>query len=80
MDIGGDWREWKIGAVTEVLTPQAQYECTNLPNEKSEVGEIDRRARQLRDAAAFSEDGRTYLFSRFAEKQGIAGAEVMLTP
>ena len=80
MDISGDWRTWRIGDVTEVLTPQASYECTNLPNEKSEVGEIDRPARQLRDPAIFSEDGKTYLFYTFCGEQGIAGAEVTLTP
>jgi hypothetical protein len=80
MDISGDWLSWKIGDVTEVLTPQAPYECTNLPNEKSEVGEIDRPARQLRDPAIFSEEGKTYLFYTFCGEQGIAGAEVTLTP
>ena len=30
VDIGGDWREWRVGLITEVLTPQAPYECTTF--------------------------------------------------
>jgi hypothetical protein len=78
--LDGDWRSWRIGGVSEVLTPQAPYECLHLPNEKSQVGEIDRPARQLRDPAVFREDGRTYLFYTFCGEQGIAGAEVAFTP
>jgi hypothetical protein len=78
--LAGDWRAWRIGEVSEVLTPQAPYECLNLPNEKSAVGEIDRPARQLRDPAVFREGGRTYLFYTFCGEQGIAGAELTFTP
>ena len=76
MDIRGDWREWRVGDTTEVLSPDEPYECVNLPNEKSAVGEIDHPARQLRDPAVFRESGRTYLFYTFCGEQGIAGAEV----
>jgi hypothetical protein len=80
MAMSGDWREWRVGKVSEVLTPQSRYECPDLPNEPSEVGEIDRPARQLRDPAVLREDGRTYLFYTFCGEQGIAGAEVGLVP
>jgi len=60
--------------------PQAPYECLDLPNEKSEVGEIDHPARQLRDPAVLREDGKTYLFYTFCGEQGIAGAEVSFVP
>lgn len=76
MATSGDWREWRIGAVEQVLTPEAAYECPGLPNEPSAVGEIDRPARQLRDPVVFREDGRTYLFYTFCGEQGVAGAEV----
>jgi len=76
----GDWKEWRVGEITEVLTPQAPYECLSLPNEPSQVGEIDHPARQLRDPAVFREDGKTYLFYTFCGEQGIAGAEVDLAP
>jgi hypothetical protein len=80
MDLKSDWQQWKVGPVSEVLNPQAPYECSDLPNEKSEAGEIDRPARQLRDPAVFREDGRTYLFYTFCGEQGIAGAEVNFVP
>ena len=63
-----------------MLTPQADYECPTLPIEPSEVGEIDRKARQLRDPAVFRENEKTYLFYTFCGEQGIAGAEVTLVP
>ena len=53
----GDWRQWRIGAVDKVLQPEARYECTELPNVRSEVGEIDRPARQLRDPAVIRDGG-----------------------
>jgi len=80
INVSRDWRQWKIGEVSEVLAPQSRYECPDLPNEPSQVGEIDHPARQLRDPAVFREDGRTYLFYTFCGEQGIAGADVSLTP
>ena len=76
----GDWDQWRIGPVSRVLTPEARYECPDLPVEKSEVGEIDHPARQLRDPALFRDEGKLYLFYTFCGEQGIAGAEVTLAP
>jgi hypothetical protein len=76
----GDWQEWRIGPVSTVLVPEAPYECPNLPVAKSEVGEIDRPARQLRDPALFQDEGTLYLFYTFCGEQGIAGAELTLRP
>lgn len=78
MPLTGDWQNWKAGSISQVLTPEAPYECTNLPNEKSLVGEIDHAARQMRDPALFAEGGKLYLFYTFCGEQGIAGAEVAL--
>jgi hypothetical protein len=78
--LSGDWREWKISEIGDVLTPQTSYECPDLPNEPSAIGEIDHAARQMRDPAVFREDGKTYLFYTFCGEQGIAGAEVNLGP
>jgi hypothetical protein len=75
-----DWNTWRIGPVSTVLTPETAYECPNLPLEKSEVGEIDRPARQLRDPALFRDQDKLYLFYTFCGEQGIAGAEVTLAP
>jgi hypothetical protein len=76
MRLSGDWSGWRIGEVSDVLVPEAPYECPDLPNEPSAVGEIDRPARQLRDPAVFTEDGRTYLFYTFCGEQGVAGASL----
>lgn len=80
MRMTGDWRQWKVGAISEVLKPQARYECPDLPVAKSEVGEIDHPAQQLRDPALFRDEGTLYLFYTFCGEQGIAGAEVTITP
>jgi hypothetical protein len=74
----GDWQTWRAGPISEVLVPQAPYECPELPNVKSEVGEIDHPALQLRDPALFAEDGRLYVFYTFCGEQGIAGAELTI--
>jgi len=79
IDLKGDWTAWKIGGVQQVLAPEASYECLNLPNEPSVVGEIDHPARQLRDPAIFEEDGRISLFYTFCGEQGIAGADVTIS-
>jgi hypothetical protein len=78
IDLTGDWTAWKIGDVRQVLTPEASYECTELPNEPSAVGEIDHPARQVRDPAVFEEDGKVFLFYTFCGEQGVAGAEVKI--
>ena len=80
VEMKGDWNSWRIGPVSTVLVPETKYECPTLPLEKSEVGEIDRPARQLRDPALFRDAGKLYLFYTFCGEQGIAGAEVTLTP
>jgi len=79
MDLSADWSAWKVGPITTVLTPESSYECLNLPNEPSAVGEIDHPARQLRDPAIFEENGKISLFYTFCGEQGIAGAEVKIS-
>jgi hypothetical protein len=32
IDLKGDRQQWQVGAVSEMLTPQAPYECPDLPN------------------------------------------------
>lgn len=78
MPLTGDWATWKVGPITQVLTPEASYECPTLPDEKSLAGEIDHAAKQMRDPALFSEGNKLYLFYTFCGEQGVAGAEVTL--
>jgi len=76
INLAGDWTTWRIGEIQQILTPEASYECPNLPNEPSAIGAIDRPVRQVRDPDVFEEGGRIYLFYTFCGEQGVAGAEV----
>jgi hypothetical protein len=76
MSLAGDWRTWKASEPAELLRPAAPYECTNLPNEPSEAGDVKGPVQQLRDPGIFEEAGKTYLFYSFCGEQGIAAAEI----
>ena len=76
LSTSGDWKDWRLSPATEVLRPEAPYECTNLPNVPSEGGDIKGPAQQIRDPYAFSENGRAYLFYSYCGEQGIAAAEL----
>ena len=78
IDLRGSWESWKASPPVEVLQPERDYECVNLPNAPSLVGEIAGPARQLRDPAIFEDDGRVWLFYTVCGEQGIAVAEVNL--
>jgi hypothetical protein len=78
INLTGDWTAWKIGEIQQVLTPEASYECPDLPDEPSAIGAIDHPVRQVRDPAVFEEDGKIYLFYTFCGEQGVAGAEVKI--
>ncbi len=79
IDLSADWSAWKAGEIRPVLTPETSYECPDLPNEPSAVGEIDHPARQMRDPAVFVEDGKIFLFYTFCGEQGVAGAEIRVS-
>jgi hypothetical protein len=74
--LDGDWRQWKASSYDTVLTPDALYECPGLPVKPSEVGEIYGPARQLRDPAIFTENGKLFLFYTICGEQGVAAAEI----
>ena len=74
--LGDDWQKWKVSAPTELLRPEAPYECPDLPNVASAPGEIYGPARQLRDPAVYEEDGKVFLFYTVCGEQGIAAAEL----
>jgi len=76
IDLRGDWSTWKASAPIDVLTPETSYECPDLPNMRSEAGEIEGRAKQMRDPAIFEENGRKLLFYTICGEQGIAAAEI----
>jgi hypothetical protein len=76
LDLAGDWKSWKASLPVELLRPAAPYECPDLPNVPSAIGEIEGKARQLRDPEVFEEGGRTFLFYSICGEQGLAAAEL----
>lgn len=76
LNVTGGWESWKTSATLEVLQPQAEYECPNLPIAPSEAGDVEGRVRQMRDPAVFEEGGRAWLFYTICGEQGIAAAEL----
>ena len=72
----GDWKTWRASTSVEILRPDMEYECSNLPSVPSEIGEIEGPARQLRDPAVFEENGKVFLFYSVCGEQGIAAAEI----
>jgi hypothetical protein len=78
VDLTREWTAWLASAPVEVIAPETPYECVDLPNAPSEAGDIDERARQIRDPFVFQDEGRAFLFYSTCGEQGIAGAEIAL--
>ncbi len=74
----GDWTAWRATPATEVLRPEAPYECVDLPNAPSEGGDVNVPVRQIRDPFVFEEGGRSWLFYSTCGEQGIAAASLSL--
>jgi hypothetical protein len=79
IDLAGSWKEWKASAPAELLRPEARYECPELPIVPSEPGEIEGKARQLRDPGIFEDQGKAYLFYSICGEQGLAAAELTIS-
>jgi hypothetical protein len=78
VELSEDWRSWKASTPLDVLSPEAPYECIDLPNAPSDAGDIDHPARQIRDPFVFEDGGKTFLFYSTCGEQGIAAAEIAL--
>ena len=76
IDLTRPWSEWRAGAPVDVMQPERDYECADLPIAKSAVGDIFEPARQIRDPHVLEDEGRTYLFYVICGEQGVAGAEI----
>lgn len=79
IDATGDWTGWRASEASEILRPEAPYECPTLPGGPSAAGDVKGPVRQLRDPAIFEEGGRTFLFYSICGEQGIAGAEIEIS-
>jgi hypothetical protein len=78
IDMTKPWTDWRVGAPVDVIQPDMDYECGNLPPTPSAVGDIFEPARQIRDPHVLEDDGRTYLFYVTCGEQGVAGAEITI--
>jgi hypothetical protein len=77
MELRGDWMDWKVGEVKEVLSPEMEWEGADLPLEASRSGAAHAPVRQLRDPGIFvAGDGAVYLLYSVAGESGIAIAKV----
>jgi hypothetical protein len=79
IDLRGSWDAWRASPAVEVLQPETDYECVSMPVGPSEVGDIEGRARQLRDPAVFEDQRKIWLFYSICGEQGIAAAELRLS-
>jgi len=76
IDMTQKWEDWRVGTAADVMQPETDYECAQLPLAKSAVGDVLEPARQIRDPYVLEDEGRTYLFYAICGEQGIAGAEL----
>ncbi len=74
IDIVGDWSNWKVSDVSEILRPEMAWEGSALPVVASVRGAIEQPANQLRDPCIFEEGGDTWLLYAIAGESGIAVA------
>lgn len=78
IDMTRDWMEWRASPPIEVMRPDTDYECANLPVAPSAVGDVFEPVRQIRDPHVLEDEGRTYLFYVTCGEQGVAGADITL--
>jgi hypothetical protein len=76
IDLTKDWQEWRASDPVEIIRPERDYECADLPEGPSAVGDIATPVRQIRDPAILEDGGRTYLFYSTCGEQGIGAAEL----
>ena len=74
-----DWLNWTTPEPSVILRPELPWEGTELPLEKSTIGGISKRMRELRDPCIFEDtDGKTYLLYCGAGESGIGIATIAL--
>lgn len=76
VDLGPDPEEWSPGEPVTVLTPEKEYEGTQLPVRRSVRGGSYEAEHAVRDPYVLEDNGRLYLYYAVAGEQGIAGARL----
>jgi hypothetical protein len=78
IDLTSDWTTWRAAPAVEVLQPETNYECADLPVVPSGPGDVDTPVRQMRDPFVFEEQGQAFLFYSTCGEQGIAAATLVI--
>lgn len=76
IDLRGDWMDWRVTGVREVLRPEHDWEGASAPLEASVRSTAYGVVNQLRDPAIYTEDGVVYLLYAVGGEAGIALARV----
>ena len=79
LELGADWRDWRLGESIEVHRAERAWEGADLAPRASAYGAARQRVNQLRDPAIFVEGGKIYLLYSIAGEQGIAIGELRKT-
>lgn len=78
IDLHGDWMTWRASEPIEVIRPERPWEGAGLPLMPSYRSAISIPVNQLRDPAAYVEDGHTYLLYAVQGEHGIGIAELAI--
>lgn len=76
VDLTGDFMQWAQGDETLVMSPELEWEGSQLRLEPSRRSTAPGRVRQLRDPAVFREEGRIYVLYAGAGESAIGVAEL----
>lgn len=80
IDMTPDWNQWRVSTPVEIMRPETEYECVNLPVEPSAVGDVEVPVRQIRDPGIFEDQGKVFLIYSTCGEQGLAAAEITGLP
>lgn len=76
IDLSQPRERWRAGRVTEIISPELDWEGANLPRIPSRAGAVKGPENALRDPAIFSHSGATYLIYAVAGESGLAIARL----
>jgi hypothetical protein len=77
VDLGGDWMRWQASTQVTLLAPDLPWEGAALALERSVMGGLEHRVRELRDPCVFiDDDGAAYLLYCGAGESGIGIAKL----
>jgi hypothetical protein len=78
IELTSDWTTWRATAPVEVLRPETLYECADMAAVPSQAGDVEGKARQIRDPFVFEEQSQAFLCYSTCGEQGIAAATIAI--